>query len=85
MTVKDINGRICKRECIILDFSQKYPMVVLTKIIIVITIKCFSKNNHINYSTMVSYDKIGVSEGIDVNKEKCVKRLYYLPLLVSFR
>ena len=37
-----------------------YSMVVLTQIIIVITIKCFSKHIHVNNLKILSYDKIGV-------------------------
>ena len=31
---------------------------------------------------MLEYNKIDVSEVIDIDKTKCVKRLYALPLLV---
>ena len=54
------------------------------KIIIIITIKCVWKNVRINYTKMFYYDRIEVSEGIDV-KNKCFKRVYYLLLLVFFR
>ena len=34
---------------------------------------------------MLYYDRIVVSEGIDVNKTKCIKRVWYLSLLVFFK
>ena len=51
-----------------LDFKQKYLMLVLMKIIAFITIKCFWKNIHINNTNMLYYDTIDISEGIYVNK-----------------
>ena len=48
-------------------------MVFFTQIIIFITIKCFSKDIHVNNFKMLSYDKIVVSKGIDVNKTSASK------------
>ena len=31
---------------------------------------------------MLYFDRIGVSEGIDVNKTKCIKGVWFLSLLV---
>ena len=34
---------------------------------------------------MLYYDRVDASEGIDINKKKCIKRVRYLSLLVFFR
>ena len=34
---------------------------------------------------MLYYDRIDISEGIDINKNKCIKRVYYLSLLVLLK
>ena len=46
-------------------------------VIIIITIKCFQKNLSINNTKVLYYDRIKVSKGTDVNKNKCFKRVYY--------
>ena len=48
-------------------------MVALMKIIVIITIKCFQKNVHMNNLKMPYYDRINVSEGIDVNTTSASK------------
>ena len=57
----------------ILIFIQKDLMVALMKIIVIITIKCFQKNVHMNNLKMPYYDRINVSEGIDVNTTSASK------------
>ena len=40
---------------------------------------------HINYEHIINilyHDKLDVSEGIDVNKIRDIKRVWYLPLLL---
>ena len=34
---------------------------------------------------MLHYDRIDAAEGIDVNKKKCIKRVWYLLLLIFFK
>ena len=48
-------------------------MIALIKIIIIITVKCTWKNVRINNTKMFYYDRIEVSEGIDVNKTSASK------------
>ena len=55
------------------------------KIIIITNLKCFWKNVHISNTKMLYYDRIEVSEVIDVNKTSAPKRMYYLSLLAFFR
>ena len=56
-----------------LDFSQKYVMVVLIKIIIIVTLKCFVKNVCINNTKMLYYNRIDLYEGTDVSKTSVSK------------
>ena len=56
-----------------LDFSQKYVMIVLIKIIIVVTLKCFLKNVCINNAKMLYYNRIDLYEGTDVSKTSVSK------------
>ena len=48
-------------------------MFVLMKIIIIIIVKCSSKNVQINNMNMEYYDAIDVSEGIGVNNTSATK------------
>ena len=43
------------------------------KIIVVITKACFWKNVHVNNIKMLHYNRIGVSESIDINKTSASK------------
>ena len=38
-----------------------------------------------NNIKMLIYDLMNVSDGIDINKNKCIKRVWHLPLLVLFK
>ena len=55
------------------DFNRKCAMIVLMKIIIIIAIKCFRKNIHINNINMLHHDRTDISEGIDVNQTSAPK------------
>ena len=60
----------------ILGFSQKYFLVFVMKIIIMITIKSFWKMFHVNIINMPYYGRISVSKGVDVNlKSTCRERV----------
>ena len=48
-------------------------MVLLMKMIIIVTTKCFWKNVHMNNINIAYYDEIDISEGIDVNKTSASK------------
>ena len=64
-------------------------MVVLMKTMIIITINCFLQNVHINNIKIIYYDRIDVSEGIDVNKTSaskgCVFCHYWYVLVKGFK
>ena len=64
----DVNKTTGYLECIIypkvFNFSQKYVRAVL---------KCFLKNIHIYNIKILYYDRIDVSEGIDVDKTSASK------------
>ena len=79
----DVNKTTGQRECIIvingtllrsiLDFSEKYVVVILIKTRFIITIKCFQKNVRINNINMPYYDRIGVSQGNGVKNTTASK------------
>ena len=79
----DVNKTTGQRECIIvinstllrsiLDFSEKYAVVILIKTRFIITIKCFQKNVRINNINMPYYDRIGVSQGNGVKNTTASK------------
>ena len=48
-------------------------MIILMKIIIIITIKCFWGNGHVNNINILYYDRINIPEGIDINKTRASK------------
>ena len=48
-------------------------MIVLIKIIIVVTLKCFLKNVCINNAKMLYYNRIDLYEGTDVSKTSVSK------------